>query len=174
VEYPRKSKLFCFFRVFRLLLGDRSAAEGAIVAASRADLAGWLFKEEPDHYCFADLERDRRTFWDGVANNLARQNLRQVRKGDRVLYYHTGKEKAVVGEMVVTSDPQPDPASDDPKAVGVQVKPVRRLQFPVTLKKLKAEPMLAEWELIRLPRLSIVPVTRAQWQRVEELSREGP
>jgi predicted RNA-binding protein with PUA-like domain len=148
--------------------------EGVVVAASRADLAGWLFKEEPDHYSYADLERDRTTFWDGVTNNLARQNLRQVRKGDRVLYYHTGKEKAVVGEMVVTGDPQPDPASDDPKAVGVPVKPVRRLHFPVPLGRLKAEPALAKWELVRLPRLSIVPVTREQWRRVEELSREGP
>jgi predicted RNA-binding protein with PUA-like domain len=136
------------------------------------DHAGWLFKEEPDHYSFADLEKDGATFWEGVTNNLARQNLRKVRKGDRVLYYHTGKEKAVVGEMVVTKDPQPDPHSDDPKAVGVQVRPVRRLQFPVTLKRMKADRSLKNWDLVQLPRLSIVPVSRAQWRRVAELSRE--
>jgi predicted RNA-binding protein with PUA-like domain len=135
--------------------------------------AGWLFKEEPDHYSFADLETDGTTFWDGVTNNLARQNLRKVRKGERVLYYHTGKEKAVVGEMVVTTDPEADPKSSDPKAVGVHVKPVRRLQFAVTLERIKADRSLASWDLVRLPRLSIVPVNRAQWRRVEELSREN-
>ena len=82
----------------------------------------WLFKEEPDHYNFADLERDGTTLWDGVVNNLARQHLRQVRRGDRVLYYHTGKEKAVIGEMEVVSDPQTDPTDLDPKAVAVRVK----------------------------------------------------
>jgi len=144
-----------------------------LVATSSGEHAGWLFKEEPDHYSYADLEREGTTFWDGVTNNLARQNLRKVRKGDRVLYYHTGKEKVVVGEMVVTSDPRPDPKSDDPKAVGVQVKPVRRLQFPVSLKRLKQDPLLAGWDLVRLPRLSIVPVNKVQWRRVEELSRES-
>lgn len=137
------------------------------------DHAGWLFKEEPDHYSFADLEKDGTTFWDGVTNNLARQNLRKVRKGERVLYYHTGKEKSVVGEMVVLTDPEPDPQSADPKAVGVRVKPVRRLHFPVTLERIKADRSLKTWDLVRLPRLSIVPVNRAQWRRVEELSRES-
>jgi predicted RNA-binding protein with PUA-like domain len=141
------------------------------VTVSRGDQAGWLFKEEPDHYSFADLERDGTTFWDGVTNNLARQNLRKVRKGDRVLYYHTGKEKAVVGEMVVLDAPTQDTKSDDPRAVGVKVKPVRRLQAPVTLECVKQDPALATWELVRLPRLSVMPVTRAQWRRVEELSR---
>ena len=140
--------------------------------APKDDHAGWLFKEEPDHYCFVDLEKDGTTFWDGVTNNLARQNLRKVRKGDRVLYYHTGKEKAVVGEMVVSKDPESDPQSADPKAVGVQVRPVRRLQFPVTLERIKADRSLKTWDLVRLPRLSIVPLSRAQWRRVEELSRE--
>jgi predicted RNA-binding protein with PUA-like domain len=143
------------------------------VAASGDEHAGWLFKEEPDHYSYADLERDGTTFWDGVTNNLARQNLRKVRKGDKVLYYHTGKERAVVGEMAVTNDPKADPNSDDPKAIGVQVKPVRRLQLPVTLERLKEDSSLASWDLVRLPRLSVVPVSKAQWRRVEELSRES-
>jgi len=147
-------------------------SEVVAVGASSDDHAGWLFKEEPDHYSYADLERDGTTFWDGVTNNLARQNLRKVRKGDRVLYYHTGKEKAVVGEIAVTTGPMPDPKSDDPKAVGVQVKPVRRLPS-VTLQRIKEDPALTSWELVRLPRLSVVPVNRAQWRRVEELSRES-
>jgi predicted RNA-binding protein with PUA-like domain len=133
----------------------------------------WLFKEEPEHYRFADLERDRTTFWDGVTNNLARQHLRKVRRGDPILYYHTGKEKAIVGIMRAVQDTRPDSDGQDAKAVGVRVKPVRRLQHPVTLKRIKADPLLADWELVRLPRLSIMPVSEAQWRRIEELSRKG-
>jgi predicted RNA-binding protein with PUA-like domain len=131
----------------------------------------WLFKEEPDHYGYSDLERDGTTIWDGVSNNLARQNLRKVRRGDRVLYYHTGKEKTVVGEMRVLGDPGPDPQSDDPKSVAVEVRAVRRLPHPVSLGRIKEDPMLADWDLVRLPRLSVMPVSQTQWRRIEELSR---
>ncbi len=134
-------------------------------------MAYWLFKEEPEHYSFADLERDGRTVWDGVANNLARQNLRKVQRGDRILYYHTGKEKAVVGEMQAVSDSRSDPTDADPKAVAVEVELVQRLQYPVPLSWIKQDPLLADWELVRLPRLSVMPVTDAQWLRVLELSR---
>jgi predicted RNA-binding protein with PUA-like domain len=136
-------------------------------------MASWLFKEEPEHYSFADLERDGTTLWDGVSNNLARQHLRRVRRGDRVLFYHTGKEKAVVGQMRVTGDPRPDPGGDDPKAVVVEVKPVRRLPRPVPLSRIKEDPVLADWDLVRLPRLSVLPVTDAQWGRVQELAAQG-
>jgi len=131
----------------------------------------WLFKEEPDHYSFADLQRDGTTQWDGVTNNLARQNLRKVRRGDRVLLYHTGKEKAVVGEMRVTADPREDPNDSDPRAVLVEVKAVRQLRHPVPLSTIKQDPLLQDWDLARLPRLSVMPVTEAQWRRVEELSQ---
>jgi predicted RNA-binding protein with PUA-like domain len=131
-------------------------------------MAHWLFKEEPDHYSFADLQRDETTVWDGVSNNLALQHLRQVRKGDRVFFYHTGTEKAVVGEIRVIADPVID--ADDPKAVSVKVKAVRRLARPVSLAEIKGDAALAGWDLIRLPRLSVLPVTEAQWRRVEELS----
>lgn len=134
-------------------------------------MAYWLFKEEPDHYAFADLEGDGETLWDGVSNNLARKYLRQVRPGDRVLYYHTGQEKAVVGEMRAVSEPVADPAAGDPKAVAVRVRAVRRLQHPVRLEKIKDDPSLAGWDLVRLPRLSVVPVNETQWKRVMELSR---
>jgi predicted RNA-binding protein with PUA-like domain len=134
-------------------------------------MPSWLFKEEPEHYSFADLERDGTTLWDGVRNNLARQNLRRVRRGDRVLYYHTGKEKAVVGEMRVVSNPGPDPSGDDPGSVVVEVRAVRRLHHPVPLSRIKEDAALAEWDLVRLPRLSVLPVTDAQWRRIEELSR---
>jgi predicted RNA-binding protein with PUA-like domain len=136
-------------------------------------MAYWLFKEEPEHYNYDDLEKDGSTLWSGVNNPLARQNLRKVRKGDRVLYYHTGKEKAVVGEMVVASDPQPDPDSDDPNAVAVRVQPKRRWKRPVRLAEIKKDPQLASWELVRLPRLSVMPATKEQWERVEELSRQS-
>jgi len=135
-------------------------------------MARWLFKEEPTHYNFADLQRDKKTLWDGVTNNLARQNLRKVRRGDRILYYHTGKEKAIVGEMRAVSDSRPDTNQDDPKAVVVEVEAVRRLQ-PVSLERLKKEPLLAGWDLFRLPRLSVLAVSEDQWRRVEALAKEG-
>jgi predicted RNA-binding protein with PUA-like domain len=135
--------------------------------------AYWLFKEEPDHYNFADLEREGKTLWEGVSNNLARQNLRKVCRGDRVLYYHTGKEKAVVAQMEVSSAPMADPDSDDPKAVVVEVRPVCRLLHPVSLERIKNDPQLADWDLVRLPRLSVMPVSAAQWRRVLELSQDS-
>jgi len=131
--------------------------------------AGWLFKEEPDHYSYADLERDGVTAWDGVTNNLARQNLRKVQPGDRVLYYHTGKEKAVVGEMRVVEGPAPEPNSDDTKSVMVKVAPVRRWLKPVSLERVKRDAAFAGWDLVRLPRLSVLPVSAEQWKRLEEL-----
>src|ERR1051325_2691211 len=93
---------------------------------------GWLFKEEPSCYNYAQLEKDGGTTWTGVKNALARQHLRKLQVGDRVLYYHTRKERAIVGEMRVVSAPRPDPDSDDPKAVAVKVEPVKRWN-PVTL-----------------------------------------
>src|SRR5262249_37759599 len=132
----------------------------------------WLFKEEPDHYSFADLERDGSTVWSGVSNALARQNLRKVKRGERILYYHTGKEKAIVGEMKATDDSMPDPKDADPKAVVVKVQPVRRWPRPVTLKRIKEDPALADWDLVRLSRLSVMPVSEAQWRRVHKLSEE--
>jgi predicted RNA-binding protein with PUA-like domain len=133
----------------------------------------WLFKEEPTHYSFAQLSRDGRTVWDGVSNALARKNLRQVRKGDRVLFYHTGKEKAIVGEMRVVSDPWRDEQADDPKEVLVEVEAVRSLPHPVSLAQIKEDPLLADWDLVRLPRLSVMAVSEEQWSRIEELSEQG-
>jgi len=134
-------------------------------------MARWLFKEEPEHYSFTDLVRDGRTVWDGVANAQARQHLRQVQVGDRVLYYHTGKQKAIVGEMRVVGGPRPDPSEEDPKAVVVEVEPVRALARAVSLATVKYDSTLADWDLVRLPRLSVMPVTDAQWRRIEELER---
>jgi predicted RNA-binding protein with PUA-like domain len=132
-------------------------------------MARWLFKEEPSHYSFADLERDGSATWDGVANALALQHLRKVRAGDQVFYYHTGKEKAVVGVMEVAAATAA--AGDKGGAPVVTVRPVRRLLHPVSLSRLKADQTLATWELVRLPRLSVMPVTDAQWRRVEEFGK---
>jgi predicted RNA-binding protein with PUA-like domain len=136
-------------------------------------MAKWLFKEEPDHYSLEDLFRDKRTVWDGVGNNLALKHLRSVKKGDRVLYYHTGKEKAIVGEMEVVKGAYPDPAGEDERLVVVDVKPVRRFPRPVMLAEIKANPIFADFALVRISRLSVMPVTEEQWAEIERLSSEG-
>ena len=135
-------------------------------------MANWLFKEEPTHYSFADLEKDGSTSWEGVSNPVALKNLRQVKSGDRVFYYHTGKEKAVVGVMEVVKGPYRDPARDDDRFVVVDVKPVRRLDRPVTLAEIKSNPKFADFALVRISRLSVMPVTDAQWAEIERLSKE--
>lgn len=129
-----------------------------------------MFKQEPGCYSWSDLVRDGRTIWDGVSNALARKHLNAVREGDRVLFYHTGKDKAVVGEMTVVAGPH-TPPGDDVKAVVVEVAPVQALPRAVSLAEIKADRLLAGWDLVRLPRLSVLPVTEEQWRRVEELAR---
>lgn len=133
-------------------------------------MALWVFKQEPTCYSFADLRRDGRTVWDGVSNALARKYLRQIKRGDRILFYHTGKEKAIVGQMRAVTDSREAPTADDPRAVVVEVEAVRPLARPVTLAEIKADAVLADWDLARLPRLSVAPTTEAQWRRIEELS----
>jgi predicted RNA-binding protein with PUA-like domain len=135
-------------------------------------MARWLFKEEPDHYNYADLEREKQTIWDGVANNLALQHLRRVAKQDRVFYYHTGDEKAIVAIMEVTSDPYPDPHTHDEKLVVVNVRPVQRLARPVTLSEIKADPAFADWDLVKNSRLSVMPVSSERWKRIEAMSKK--
>ena len=133
----------------------------------------WLFKEEPDSYSYADLERDGSTTWAGVTNALAQKHLRSVKPGDQVLFYHTGNEKAVVGIMRVVADPQPDPDDASGKRVVVTVEPVRALAQPVSLATIKSQKTFAEWELVRLPRLSVMPVPEHLWQAIEKLSNEN-
>lgn len=134
-------------------------------------MAYWLFKEEPDHYSLEDLFRDKRTTWAGVENNLALKHLRSVKKGDHVLYYHTGKEKSVVGVMEVVKGPYPDPERDDERLVVVDVKPVSRFRRPVSLAEIKANPKFADFALVRISRLSVMPVTDAQYAEIERLSK---
>jgi predicted RNA-binding protein with PUA-like domain len=136
-------------------------------------MAYWLFKEEPEHYSIDQLFRDKRATWSGVKNNLALKHLGSIKKGDQVFYYHTGKEKAVVGVMEVTKGPYPDPTQDDPRLVVVDVKPVRRLERPVTLAEIKGNKKFADFALVRISRLSVMPVTAQQWAEIERLSKES-
>ena len=128
----------------------------------------WLFKTEPSEYSYADLERDKKTVWDGVSNNLALKHLREVRLGDEILIYHTGEEKSLVGLAEAVSDPYPDPNENDEKLVVVNLKPKRRLPRPLTLAEVKAVESLSDFDLLRLPRLSVMPVTKEQWQTLED------
>ena len=134
-------------------------------------MAFWLFKQEPGCYSYADLVRDKSTTWDGVANALAQKHLRAAKKGDRAFFYHTGGEKAVVGIMEVTADPAPIKQGD--KLVAVTVKPVKKLKNPVPLAAIKAEEAFAAWELVRVPRLSVMPVSKELWKRVVSMSDEA-
>ena len=135
-------------------------------------MALWLFKEEPDSYSFADLQTDGSTVWSGVTNALAQKHLRSVKKGDRIFFYHTGDEKAVVGVMQAAADPVPDP--DDPagKRVVLTVKPVRELKAPVALAAIKADKAFAGWELVRVARLSVMPVSEELWKKIEVMSEK--
>jgi predicted RNA-binding protein with PUA-like domain len=132
-------------------------------------MAHWLFKEEPETYSYADLERDGSTVWSGVANALAQKHLRSVKKGDHIFFYATGKEKAVVGVMAVAAEPIPDPTDPSGKRVVVTVKPIRRIAAPVTLAAIKADKAFAKWELVKQARLSVMPVPDELWARIENM-----
>jgi len=126
----------------------------------------WLLKTEPGAYSYADLAREGRTLWDGVRNPQARAYLTRMRPGDRALIYHTGRRPAVVGVARVLTGPLPDPTDPTGRWVAVGIAPCRPLPAPVPLTRLRGEPGLAGWELLRLPRLSVVPVAPAWWHRV--------
>ncbi|MBZ5554331.1 MAG: EVE domain-containing protein [Acidobacteriia bacterium] len=133
-------------------------------------MSRWLFKTEPTHYSFDDLVESKKAVWDGITNNLALKHLRGVRKGDEALVYHTGDEKQIVGVAIVTSNPYPDPKQKDPKLVVVDIKPGRRLNREVTLAEIKADKALKDFDLVRNSRLSVMPVSDAQWKRLLELA----
>jgi predicted RNA-binding protein with PUA-like domain len=130
----------------------------------------WLFKEEPDHYSYDDLARDGTTSWTGVRNPLAQKHLRSVAKGDRIFFYHTGDQKSVVGIMKATAAAYPDPADKTGKLYAVDVAPVKKLKQPVTLASIKADKAFASFPLVRLSRLSVMPVTEQEWERIEKMS----
>jgi len=131
-------------------------------------MAYWLMKSEADVFGWDDLVRDGRTEWDGVRNYTARQNLAAMKVGDEAFFYHSNVEKAVVGIMRVSRQGKPE--GEDGKWVSVEMKPVRPVKRPVTLAEIKAEPKLADMALVRLSRLSVGPVTEAEWKLVCEMA----
>lgn len=135
-------------------------------------MALWLYKTEPDCYSYANLEKDKATDWDGVTNALAQKHLRAAKRGDRILFYHTGDEKAIIGIMQVTGDPKPAPGDESGKQVVVPVKALKKLAKPVTLAEIKADKLFADWELVRISRLGVMPVSEERWKRIEEMAGE--
>ena len=135
-------------------------------------MAQWLVKEEPEHYSYDQLVKEKKTVWAGVKNPLAQKHLRSIKRGDRVFYYHTGKEKAIVAIATAASDAYPDPKDATKKAFVVDVAPVKRLARPVTLAEVKADRAFASFPLVRMSRLSVMPVTEEEWARIEKLSRD--
>jgi len=132
----------------------------------------WLLKSEPQDYSYTDLKQTERTVWNGVKNPLALKYLRTMQPTDEALFYHTGKERRVVGIAQILSLPYPDPALDDPKLVVVDIRAVRSLPQPVTLAQIKQSGNFADFDLIRLPRLSVVPVSAQYWQKILQLAGE--
>ena len=130
----------------------------------------WLFKEEPTHYGYDELVKDKKAVWSGVKNPLAQKHLRSVKKGDQIFYYHTGDEKSVVGIAKALGDAYPDPDDATGKAYVVNVGPVKRLSRPVTLKEIKADAWFKDFALVRISRLSVMPVSDAEWKRIETLA----
>ncbi len=132
----------------------------------------WLFKTEPSAYSFQQLQKDKKTIWDGVKNNLALKNLREIKKGDDIVIYHTGDEKAAVGIARALSGAYADPSKKDPKLLVVDIEAVEPLPRPVTLAEIKANAKLARFDLVRLPRLSIMQVSDDQWKLIEEMANK--
>ena len=134
----------------------------------------WLAKQEPGGprgYPISQLQKDGRTVWDGVHNNLALKNMRMMRPGDQVIYYHTGGERQAVGTMRVVSEPYPNPEEADSRFVVVDVEFDHVFERPVTLQQMKQEPAFQDWQMLKIGRLSVVPVPPAIWERIILLSK---
>jgi predicted RNA-binding protein with PUA-like domain len=131
----------------------------------------WLVKEEPDNYSFAQFAADRTTVWAGVRNPVAQRNLREMTKGDRVFFYHTGKEKAIIGTATVSKTAYPDP--NDASLVVVELAAGKALKRPVTLKEIKADKRFATMPLVRIARLSVQPVSDDEWDSIEAMSKNS-
>ena len=134
----------------------------------------WLVKQEPSGprgYNFSTLQKEKTTVWDGVHNNLALKLMRNMKKGDSVLYYHTGDERQAVGIMTVTSKPYPNPEEDNERFVVVDVKYKKQLDNSVSLEQMKKEKSFKNWELLRISRLSVMPVPKTIWDKIISLSK---
>jgi predicted RNA-binding protein with PUA-like domain len=134
-------------------------------------MAYWLLKTEPEDYAYENLERDGSTVWDGVSNALALKHLRNMQKGDLALIYHTGKQRRIMGIAEVVSHPYPDPTLNDAKRVVIDLHPLSRISQPVTLAEIKQDAHFQDFDLLRLSRLSVMPVSATHWQRLMELGK---
>jgi predicted RNA-binding protein with PUA-like domain len=132
----------------------------------------WLFKTEPSVYSFQQLQKDKKTMWDGVKNNLALKNLKDIKKGDEILIYHTGDEKAAVGIARALGGAYTDPSQKNPRMLVVDIESVKPLPRPVTLAEVKANKKLANFDLVRLSRLSIMKVSDEQWDTMEGIAKQ--
>jgi len=131
----------------------------------------WLVKQEPSKYSWQQFVDDQETYWDGVRNYQARNNLQAMKKGDRVLFYHSVVGKEIKGIARVTRESYPDPTTDDPAWVVVDLKPVKPMKVPVTLEQIKSHAKLREMALIKQSRLSVMPLTPAEFKIILELGK---
>lgn len=132
----------------------------------------WLVKQEPTTYNYDLLEKEKKTVWDGVHNNLALKHIRAMKKGDKAFFYHTGDEKQAVGIIEITSDPYPNPKEDDARFVVMDVRPISKLKKPVTLEEMKKDSKFKNWELIKISRLSVMPVPKPLWDEIVQKSKK--
>ena len=132
----------------------------------------WLVKSEPFKYSWEQLVKDKQTFWDGVRNYAARNNLKAMKKGDEVLFYHSNEGLEIVGIAKVAKEHYPAPTADDDTWVVVDLKPYKKLKKPVGLVQIKSDKRLADMALVKLGRLSVQPVTEEEWKIVMEMAGE--
>ena len=135
----------------------------------------WLAKQEPSGprgYNILQLQKDKKTMWDGVHNNLALKHIRNMKKGDLIFFYHTGDERQVVGIMSVISNPYPNPEEENKRFVVVDVKFKKLLKMPVTLDSIKKQKKFKDWELLRISRLSVMPVPKIIWDNIIKMSQK--
>ena len=130
----------------------------------------WLVKSEPSVYSWDQLKKDKKTFWNGVRNYAARNNMRDMKKDDEVLYYHSNEGMEIVGIAKVVKEAYQDPTTEDKNWVVVDLKPVKKFKHPVTLVAVKKEPKLANMELVKNSRLSVQKVTSEEWKVVMQMS----
>ena len=135
----------------------------------------WLAKQEPSGprgYNFSQLKQDNTTIWDGVHNNLALKHMRNMNKGDLVFFYHTGSERQIVGIMEIISTPYPNPNEDNDRFIVVDVKYKKPFKRPVTLDEMKKEKKFRDWELLKISRLSVMPVPKKIWDQIIKMSKK--
>lgn len=132
----------------------------------------WLLKQEPTVYNFDKLEKEKKTVWDGVKNNLALKHMRNVKKGDKAIFYHTGDEKQAVGIVDIITDPYPNPKESDKRFIVFDVLVSDRLVRPVTLGEIKSDSKFKDWELVKNSRLSAMPVPKALWDEIMKKSKK--